>query len=1442
MISKRLGRIALAAAAVFASAVFGVSHVVASEPEHPVARDYSLVRAAPAPRTQTHREAAAKSGVARESGCVSCHFESDAHTMHRSPAVVLGCTDCHGGNPTITGNPALAHDDPQYVQARDRAHVLPRLPGRWHWPSSANAERTYTLLNQEAPEFVRFINPSDYRVVRESCGACHIEVIEAAERSLMSTGAMLFGGAAYNNGILPYKNYVIGEAYTRAGENAAIQSPTGPDGQLTAEQRARGVLGALYPLPTWHVIPPGDVFRVFERGGRNINTQFAEIGLPNPSGSIQRLEEPGRPDIRQSNRGPGTGLRVAIPALNIHKTRLNDPYMWFMGTNEQPGDYRHSGCAGCHVVYANDRQPQHSSVYAQHGRDGQSVTVDPTISSMNRTGQAAGEGHDAGAAAGEGEAHKAPEGREAPADANHASLAESGHPLRHVFTRAIPTSQCMVCHMHQPNIFLNSYLGYTMWDYEADADLMWPGPENRLPARNAQEEQAFRHQRYPTSAQIAEVLDRNPEGAAPRGLWADVDFVREVYDRVNPLARMNQFADYHGHGWNFRGVFRRDREGNLLDAQSQPIDVTDGNGRLASAEEIQNREVFRRQGEPEFPEFGNNNGRAVHMMDIHAEVGLQCADCHFAQDAHGNGFIYGEVASAVEIGCKDCHGTSREYANLRTSNPAAPPNGTNLELLRNEDGRRRFEWMDCEDARANERTLFTLNCGDNRRVLVQRSITDPDVSWVVSQVHDSVDNALPPCAADGDQRQQRVTGPCFNVLSARSKLMSRLVPGGRPFQFGPGVADAQLAHPTDEMACFTCHLSWTTSCAGCHLPIEANFRTSMHHFEGTETRNFATYNPQVARDEMFQLGRHQSTKDNIIAPIRSTSALILSSTNLNRERIYVQQPPISASGYSSQAFAPHFPHTVRRTETKTCSDCHVSEANDNNAIMAQLLLHGTNFVNFVGMHSWTGLQGGFQATRVTEWDEPQAVIGSYLHRFAYPDYYRLHVDQNHRELINWTRGARFDRNLSGETHAREQFANITQGTSGAVRCLQMRGEYMFVAEGRAGFQVYDIASIGNKGISERVITAPFSPLGQNTRVPSRNATCMALATNQPIAPDRNERMAQTVRANADGSTVSLLEENQEQRFHPIYKYAVVTDAEEGLILVDIQTMADGEARNNFLERARLENGATAWNENGILTGARHVTLAGSFAYITTPTQIVVVDLDNPLAPRVRAALPLNDGRASAIQFRYLWVTDADGLKLFDVTDMAAPRAVPGATVPLQNAQRIYLARTYAYVAAKSQGLAIINITRPEAPQPGLANGQMFYTGGDGQILNDVEDVIVGSTNASLFAYVADGRNGLRVLQLTSPEAQPNLYGFSPRPVPQLIAWARTPSPALALSKGLERDRGVDETGHQMAVFGRLGSRPFNRAEQERLFVAPGTRRVYQVSDTPNMADWVAAGR
>jgi hypothetical protein len=48
---------------------------------------------------------------------------------------------------------------------------------------------------------------------------------------------------------------------------------------------------------------------------------------------------------------------------------------------------------------------------------------------------------------------------------------------------------------------------------------------------------------------------------------------------------------------------------------------------------------------------------------------------------------------------------------------------------------------------------------------------------------------------------------------------------------------------------------------------------------------------------------------------------------------------------------------------------------------------------------------------------------------------------------------------------------------------------------------------------------------------------------------------------------------------------------------------------------------------------------------------------------------------------------------------------------------------------------------------------------------------------------------------------------------------------------------VDETGGQIAVFGRLGSRPFTREEMEQLFM---TRSgvPWRVSDEVNMDRWV----
>lgn len=1218
MSSSSFKNLALAALLVLC----GISFAIAEEP-------------IPMGLSKAHQEEAS-------SGCKSCHTATDSETMHKNPAVTIGCADCHGGNATVMRG-EVGPESAAYQQLKELAHVLPK--DKKFWNSSANPKHSYAKLLKESPEFVKFVNPGDLRVAPETCGGCHKEIVSAVDKSLMTTSAMLWGGASYNNNILPYKRYVLGESYAKDGSPRSIHM----DAPLTEGQKALGALDKLLPLPQWEVTEPGDVFRVFERGGLFIRSQFPEIGNPNP------FEEPGKPDIRASNRGRGTGSRVSIPVLNIHKTRLNDPHLSFLGTNDHPGDYRSSGCTACHSVYANDRQPLHSAGYAAHGNRGQSISKDPTI----------------------------PKG-------------ESGHPLRHEFTRSIPTSQCMVCHMHQPNMFVNSYLGFTMWDYEADAPSMWP-----------------KKQKYPTDQERFEAHNKNPEAAAARGLWSDNEFLNEVI-KLNGELKDTQFADYHGHGWNFRAIFKRDRKGNLLDEK----------GKLVSSDDPKKFQ------------------KAVHLADIHLQKGMHCSDCHFGGDSHGNGKIYGEVAHAVEIGCIDCHGSVSANATLRTSGPAAPQGGTDLSVKRTPFGEELFVWK--PDG------------------LYQRSMVTKGLEWRVKQVRESLD----------------ATSPHYNKKSAEAKTVMRFWPNGssaisyadvKTIDAAAGKLPEVLAHSEEKMSCFTCHSSWVTSCGGCHLPIEANWKKESNHYDGKTSRNWATYNPQVARDDMFQIGKHGPAKGNRIVPVRSSSALVLSSTDINRQKIYVQQPPVSAGGFSSQAFGPHFPHTVRTTETKQCADCHISRKNDNNAIMAQLLLLGTNFVNFMGYHTYVATgDGGLEAVQVTEWDEPQAVIGSYLHRFAYPDFYKAHQERG-KELV------------TSHHHAAE---------AGAVNAIQLRGEYLYTTSGTGGFRVFDVASVANKGFSERIVTAPVSPLGQNTHVATKNATSFLLPTTMPIAPFRKP-----------------LPENLEQPMHPLYHYAVITDAEEGLILVSVDTLGDGDPENNFLERA------LTWNEGGVLNGARTIALSGTDALIGTESSIVVVNLNDPLHPVVRKVIPAHRPSGIAVQFRYAFVTDADGFHVLDITDIDNPRSVSSGDLPLADARNVYVARTYAYVSGGKDGLIIIDVERPEHPK-------VYERFTDEGRISDLNDVKIATTNATLFAYLADGKNGLTVVQLTDPERTPNFYGFSPEVKPAVIATRKTTGPALAISKPLDRDRAVDESGNQVSVFGRLGSRPFTLEEMRKLWVRP----------------------
>src|SRR5438045_6006902 len=117
----------------------------------------------------------------------------------------------------------------------------------------------------------------------------------------------------------------------------------------------------------------------------------------------------------------------------------------------------------------------------------------------------------------------------------------------------------------------------------------------------------------------------------------------------------------------------------------------------------------------------------------------------------------------------------------------------------------------------------------------------------------------------------------------------------------------------------------------------------LHHYL-LLTKTHTTSNVQRLRDDIYMLSVDGTVTNHRIAPARSSCAVLVSSQNANREWLYYTQQTISAPGFSGQAFSTFVPHTVRGRETKQCSDCHVSAANDNNASMRPLPPQRTNLI------------------------------------------------------------------------------------------------------------------------------------------------------------------------------------------------------------------------------------------------------------------------------------------------------------------------------------------------------------------------------------------------------------------------------------------------------------------------------------------------------------------
>lgn len=219
-----------------------------------------------------------------EPGCLTCH--ANIERFHEN--VEIACTDCHGGDYTAT--------------EKLLAHVQPTLP--------VINDSTVPPLDYDLP-YQRFVNPSNLRVVKETCGNCHEPHVDRVMKSLMATSSGHHAGGLYLNGVDETKT------------------------------------------PTW------GTFAVSDDDG----------DVPVEAGAVKELKDliDYDPNLDQSEYS--THYR-AVPGQACSRCHLWTRGKGYRGAIGKEGLYRADGCAACHMIYDNDGLSRSADMSINHEEPG----------------------------------------------------------------------------------------------------------------------------------------------------------------------------------------------------------------------------------------------------------------------------------------------------------------------------------------------------------------------------------------------------------------------------------------------------------------------------------------------------------------------------------------------------------------------------------------------------------------------------------------------------------------------------------------------------------------------------------------------------------------------------------------------------------------------------------------------------------------------------------------------------------------------------------------------------------------------------------------------------------------------------------------------------------------------------------------------------------------
>jgi hypothetical protein len=318
-----------------------------------------------------------------EESCVQCHAPGGrgvAGLEDPHPWFYVKCTDCHGGNADAV--------------TQETAHApIPGPMANPQWPGRPNVQYYYNYLTthgleqfgQEGLDFLRFINPSDLRIVDKTCGkeqACHADKAASFRGSVIMTAVGLLDASIYRAGVKRSIN-------TGSGDRRARDSTTGVT--LGLDQIADEMFTQHQALT----------------GGNN----------------VQRLNYYTIAGVQSQNRDEvGTYTEEDI-LKELALKQCGDCHAGGKGRNDRFADFRSGGCASCHMPYA---------------LNGQSASQDPTVDRQEPFYPAAW-ANIAGF-----NSQNFNQFNDPVFLANFKP--EKAHPLRHQLTKTVSDKQCQPCH------------------------------------------------------------------------------------------------------------------------------------------------------------------------------------------------------------------------------------------------------------------------------------------------------------------------------------------------------------------------------------------------------------------------------------------------------------------------------------------------------------------------------------------------------------------------------------------------------------------------------------------------------------------------------------------------------------------------------------------------------------------------------------------------------------------------------------------------------------------------------------------------------------------------------------------------------------------------------------------------------------------------------------